>query len=149
MSIVLLRTLTRQSFIKFGNYRDYKVQDLLNQRLEREVISMYYNLGNISFTPDILEELGITGELVIAKPGSCRRELHPIFEKTGNQMTSQVFAGVYDKINADPEKKIQRIKEIAWANKNAKVGLKAREHGNRLGLSKGAIQYARMQRHDK
>ena len=65
----LLRTMTVKSIIGFGQYKSLTVQDLLNLQLYKELLSMYYQLEKINFTPDILEALHITGDRVIDKPG--------------------------------------------------------------------------------
>jgi len=68
---VNLRKLTRKSRLGFG-YRDIKhitIQDILIMNKHKELIKIYFGLGKINFTDDILEELGITEEMKINKPG--------------------------------------------------------------------------------
>lgn len=70
--IVKLRILTRKSIPGFGVMKDLTIQDMLNSCQEKVLFESYYRLGNISFSQDILDELGITGEYTIQKPGSLR-----------------------------------------------------------------------------
>ena len=68
---VNLRKLTRKSRLGFG-YRDIKhitIQDILIMNKHKELIKIYFGLGKINFTDDILEELGITEDMKIEKPG--------------------------------------------------------------------------------
>ena len=66
-----LRKLTRKSRLGFG-YRDIKhitIQDILIMNKHKELIKIYFGLGKINFTDDILEELGISEDMRIEKPG--------------------------------------------------------------------------------
>jgi hypothetical protein len=68
---VNLRKLTRKSRLGFG-YRDIKhitIQDILIMNKHKELIKIYFGLGKINFTDDILEELGISEDMRIKKPG--------------------------------------------------------------------------------
>ena len=68
---VNLRKLTRKSRLGFG-YRDIKhitIQDILIMNKHKELIKIYIGLGKINFTDDILEELGISEDMRIEKPG--------------------------------------------------------------------------------
>ena len=68
---VNLRKLTRKSRLGFG-YRDIKhitIQDILIMNKHKELIKLYFGLGKINFTDDILEELGISEDMRIEKPG--------------------------------------------------------------------------------
>ena len=68
---VNLRKLTRKSRLGFG-YRDIKditIQDIIIMNKHKELIKIYFGLGKINFTDDILDELGISEEMRIPKPG--------------------------------------------------------------------------------
>ena len=68
---VNLRKLTRKSRLGFG-YRDIKhitIQDIMIKNKHKELIKIYFGLGKINFTDDILEELGISEDMRIEKPG--------------------------------------------------------------------------------
>ena len=66
-----LRKLTRKSRLGFG-YREIKhitIQDILIMNKHKELIKIYFGLGKINFTDDILDELGISDDMKISKPG--------------------------------------------------------------------------------
>ena len=68
---VNLRKLTRKSRLGFG-YRDIKditIQDIMIMNKHKELIKIYFGLGKINFTDDILDELGISEDIRIPKPG--------------------------------------------------------------------------------
>jgi len=69
MDVIRLRTMTEKSVIGFGKYTDLRVQDLLNQRKTRDLRWIYYNCSLLTFMPNILEEIGVTEEHRIEKPG--------------------------------------------------------------------------------
>ena len=66
---IVLRTLARASVLDFGRHKDRTVQQLLDLKHYRAIRWYYYNCSMISFLPDILEEVGITEEWRIQKPG--------------------------------------------------------------------------------
>lgn len=66
------RKLTRKSRIGFGSYMDREVQNMIDAGKIIDLIQMYFNLSHITFFDDILEEMKVTGEWVIAKPGTNR-----------------------------------------------------------------------------
>ena len=68
---VNLRKLTRKSRLGFG-YREIKditIQDIMIMNKHKELIKIYFGLGKINFTDDILDELGISEDMRIEKPG--------------------------------------------------------------------------------
>jgi hypothetical protein len=68
---VNLRKLTRKSRLGFG-YRDIKhitIQDILIMNKHKELIKIYFGLGKINFIDEILDELGISDDMRIEKPG--------------------------------------------------------------------------------
>ena len=70
MSVVLLRTLTRKSKLGFGKHKNITVQQFLDENKPLKLISPYYKLTTINFTEDILDELNISPEWRVDKPGS-------------------------------------------------------------------------------
>jgi len=117
MDVVLLRTLARKSKFNFGRDRDLCVQDLLNTRQQFKLAMMYYTCSKISFQDDILEELRITGDLVIEKPSKNKsififwREKYIEHEKT--IWTNEQRMG-----QALKAKKTKTRKEIGYECKN-------------------------------
>jgi nitrogen regulatory protein PII-like uncharacterized protein len=67
--ILRLRTLTEKSKMGFGRFHDYTVGDILIMGKEDYLQWVYYNSDMISFMPQVLDKLGITGEFIIEKPG--------------------------------------------------------------------------------
>ena len=69
MDTINLRTMARKSVFSEGKHKDRSVQQLLDLRHTRYLRWVYFNLSKISFLPDILDEIGITEEWRIEKPG--------------------------------------------------------------------------------
>ena len=68
---VNLRKLTRKARLGFG-YKEIKnitIQDILIMNKHKELIKIYFGLDKITFMDDILDELGITEDMRIEKPG--------------------------------------------------------------------------------
>lgn len=66
---ILLRTLARKSVLDFGKYKDRSIQQVIDLKNIGVLRWYYYNCSMISFLPDILNEIGITEEWRIDKPG--------------------------------------------------------------------------------
>lgn len=67
MSVVLLRTVTKKSILGFGNYKDVTIQNMIDMRMERELLHIYYTCRNIDFCQELKDELCISGEREINK----------------------------------------------------------------------------------
>ena len=74
MDVLRLRILARKSVMGFGysDKRDLSIQQLLDIRSHSTLIKAYYGLDRISFSEDILDELKITKDLRIEKPGKIK-----------------------------------------------------------------------------
>jgi hypothetical protein len=68
--MVLKRTLTRKSTLGFGKHKDKTIQFMLDLRKHVDLLSVYYKITAIDFTPDILDELKVTEDLRIEKPST-------------------------------------------------------------------------------
>lgn len=68
----MLRTLTLKSQLKFGKMADFTVEEIIQIEHEDYLRWVYYNSSNITFMPEILQQLGLTQ--LIQKPG-INREL--------------------------------------------------------------------------
>lgn len=68
MDVIRLRTLTRKSKIGWGMYKDRTVQEMIGS-YKKQLAWLYYNVEWMTFTQDILDELGIKGKWCIEKPG--------------------------------------------------------------------------------
>lgn len=67
MDIVRLRTMAEKSTFDFGRYEGVSVGQVLG--LDKSYIAyVYYHYANISFLPEILEQVGITEDLRLNKP---------------------------------------------------------------------------------
>jgi len=75
--ITILRTLTHKSIIGFGrsDIRILAVQELIHLSRQYELVRMYYGLGKISFTEEVLNDIGIKPEWRIKKPGKDHEAL--------------------------------------------------------------------------
>ena len=88
--IPTLRILTRKTKLRFGRWKDYTVQDLLDLRKQKELISPYYKLTPINYTEDILIELKITKDYRIEKPGTDREMSNLITRTMSKFMTLNI-----------------------------------------------------------
>ena len=70
MDVTRLRTMARKSVFHFGKYKMYSVQQVLDLKAYKALRYYYYYCSNISFLPDILDEIGIPEKYRIAKPGT-------------------------------------------------------------------------------
>lgn len=92
---ILLRTMARKSVFDFGKFKDRTVQQCIDLKNHRMLRWYYYNCSMISFLPDILEEVGITDEWRIAKPGKDPdkgKELDAIKDRNSTAYRKAVFA---------------------------------------------------------
>lgn len=71
---VNLRKLTRKSRLGFGykEIKEIRIQDILIMNKHKELIKIYFGLDKITFMDDILDELGISEEMRIEKPGKIK-----------------------------------------------------------------------------
>ena len=94
MTSVLLRTLTRKS--RFGVWnRVGTVQNELECGGKRQLVAAYFKLTTINYVDDVLDELGITSEWRIEKPGA-NKDLYYKFLKANNwsrELTSKKRRG--------------------------------------------------------
>jgi hypothetical protein len=65
-----LRKLTRKSILGFGKYQDISVQQCLDLRHHRYLRWVYFNMSQIDFFDDILEEIGCI-DYKIVKPSKA------------------------------------------------------------------------------
>ena len=66
---IYLRILTKKSKIGMGEYSNLEIQYFLEKREHEYLRRTYFNQERISFTEEILNELGIIKEYKIKKPG--------------------------------------------------------------------------------
>ena len=73
--VTLLRKLTEKSILKFGQYADVPICNLLELKRYSYLRWVYFNSSNITFFENILLEIGIPEEFFIQKPG-VNNEFH-------------------------------------------------------------------------
>jgi hypothetical protein len=107
---ITLRTLTEKSVLGFGyeSTRDLRIRDIITLGKSSQLIRAYYGLGKITFTDELLDELLITKDLRIDKPGKL-----PLKER--NEAVSKVMDVKYRDISENQRmgmaaKKKARIK---------------------------------------
>lgn len=137
MDVIRLRTMARKSVFEGGSCDNCSVQQMLNLKAWKTLRWIYYNCSNISFLPDILDEIGITDEWRIAKPGTDKEkgiELDKKFQERFNRKLAIISED-------DPKKAIgiykraeKRSKSIARAH-----ACQFRSHDRSI-FNKGAMQ---------
>jgi hypothetical protein len=129
--MVLKRILTRKSILGFGNYdvRDLSIQMLLDLRKYNVLICAYYNLGKIGFTDDILDELGITPEYRIEKPGKSEEKRILFFSNRLDKMTDKEKLIYFSTSKIDKQHRNRRAQK-SYVGKRAEH-LRAKNHGNK------------------
>ena len=71
MDRLLLRTLAKKSILGFGKYADMTIKNLLDLNRTTYLRWIYYNMDMISFSNEILEEIKISDDFKIQKPGKA------------------------------------------------------------------------------
>ena len=129
--MILKRILTRKSILGFGNYdvRDLSIQMLLDLRKYNVLICAYYNLDKIGFTDDILDELGITPEYRIEKPGKSEEKRILFFSERLDKMTDKEKLIYYSTSKIDKQHRNRRAQK-SYVGKRAEH-LRAKNHGNK------------------
>lgn len=116
--ITLLRTLTKKSKFGFGEYPDKTVQDLLNIKNYSYISWIYYNMSNITFTDDILDEIKIFDDRRIMKPGK-KPELHCNNLLGSRTLKKYKLDSHYKKESKTSKKLYTKQREKIWFNKAA------------------------------
>ena len=120
--IVTLRKLTEKSTLKFGQYHDIPIYNLLDLQRNTYLRWVYYNSSNITFMDNILFKIGILENELINKPGK-NTEMYDL-------VTNRIRSKMSDKLI----KKTDKIRE-----KNFKAQL-VQEHKNEgILFSKSAL----------
>ena len=88
MATTLLRTLTRKSKLNVWNLNG-TVQDLFDRKKQIQLLGAYYKLTTINYTDDILDELGITPEWRIEKPGANEELYYKFLDENGYKKRSR------------------------------------------------------------
>ena len=133
--VTLLRKLTRKSTLKFGQYSDLSVQDIINIKKNKYLRWVYFNCSNIDFFEDVLDEIKIPLEFRIPKP-SKNPELHFelnkfIFDSCSEEF-QQIILKKTKKIAKKTVKAISICKIKQHENKYKKDYLRRKNQGNNL-----------------
>lgn len=72
------RILTYKSKLGFGKWRDFTIEQLLKLGKLDVLIPPYYKLSSITYTEEILIQLGISEQYRIGKP-SINKEMYSKF----------------------------------------------------------------------
>jgi len=128
MATTLLRKLSRKSQLKFGSMADMTVQMAIDLGLRErtKLVWYYYNSSNITYMDDILEELRITEELRIEKPGKYSRVFNVWKAKS---LTDNERMGIASANNARL-KRINTFGNRLSGPNFSKNGLRRRNHGH-------------------
>lgn len=133
---VRLRVLTRKSILGFGysDVRDLSVQQLLDLKKYKVLISSYYGLDKIDFQDDILNELLITEEFRLVKPSKVDRS---VLNSTVSESLKRLYDSMDDKHRmgaSSHAKKMSRIKSLKTDRVNntrfSKDNLMNKNHGH-------------------
>lgn len=85
--ITLLRKLTEKSTLKFGQYHDVPIYNLLDLNRNTYLRWVYYNSSNITFMDNILMKIGILENEFINKPGKTPELYDIVTERIRKNMT--------------------------------------------------------------
>jgi hypothetical protein len=91
--IPTLRILTRKTKLRFGKWKDYTIQELIDLNKHRVLIDAYYKLTSINYIEDILIELRITENYRIEKPSSNKEVYYRFLNENGYQLDKTLGIG--------------------------------------------------------
>jgi Rps23 Pro-64 3,4-dihydroxylase Tpa1-like proline 4-hydroxylase len=133
--VTLLRKLTRKSIMKFGQYSDLQVQNLLDLQRYKYLRWVYFNCSNISFVDDILDEIRIPLNFRIVKP-SKNPDLYLKLQEETFESYSDKVKEIYLEKQEKLRKKITKGKAITKMKQNEncykKDYLRRKNQGNKL-----------------
>jgi len=110
MDVVLFRKLTRKSILKFGEYKDVSVQQIINLGRMPYLRWIYYNIATITFTDDVLEDIFIHEEDRIPKPGTSSELHHIINKRYADKM------GLYLTKSVESKRKRRKLQKLIQTN---------------------------------
>lgn len=128
--MVIKRILTRKSIIGFGHpdYRELSVQMILDLDKPNFLINAYFNLGKIGFTDDILDELNITSEYRIEKPGKSYKLREQFYKERLDTMSDHERICYYEKHDKARRHRLGRAEKSDIGKRHEY--LRAKNHGN-------------------
>ena len=113
-----MRTLTEKSLFKIGKHRDLTVDFMLKEGRNKraELVSAYYKLTTINYIDSILDELKITEEWRIEKPGKDKQKGLKFLKK------------FYPKDKSEKNSVLEKMR-YSGSNKSTKSQLQSKNHG--------------------
>lgn len=137
MDSVLMRTMTEKSIIGFGyeDVRDLSVGQMIAMRKVSDLIRMYYGLDKINFVEDILDQIGITKEIRILKPGKIPSQERGIYIKKAldnyysNKSETEVMADAARKKGNRSKRSKAGLSHVNKLNSN--YSLTRKNHGHK------------------
>jgi len=103
--ITLLRKLTEKSTLKFGQYHDVPIYNLLDLNRNTYLRWVYYNSSNITFMDNILFKIGILENEFIQKPGK------------NPEMYELVTERIRENMHFKSKKRLDKLKRISIEKK--------------------------------
>jgi len=117
--MILLRKMTEKSTMNFGKYSELTVRQVIDINTSYIVWS-YYNSSKITFVDELLDEINISAEHRIEKPGTCAETHQLHLERIWS--TRRLLK------DATPQENMQRkIKKASYKDANYK---RVRSHNN-------------------
>jgi len=137
MEVILLRTLTERSLMKFGRHAELTVMELLALQRTRYLRWVYFNCSKITFTEEILCKIKISDEYRIEKPGVNRdyadalnnRLMQKLLKMSNDSGSVQVYCKIKGHAKKDYKQGLGR-KYFSEKHKWTKGSLQARNHGH-------------------
>jgi hypothetical protein len=126
--VVLLRKLTEKSTLKFGQYHNVPLYNLLDLNRYTYLRWVYYNSSNITFMENILLRIGILESEFIEKPGKNPDLFENVKVRIRSKMT---YKGIkhLEKLtkigNYNREKESRRIDKLNFSS----INLRNTNHG--------------------
>jgi len=129
--MILKRILTRKSILGFGysDVRDLSVQMLIDSGRQNVLINSYFNLEKIGFIEDVLDELGITEEYRIEKPGKNMQLGKEFFQNRWSNMSDQEKMVAFNKQKTASKHNLGRRNSRSIGQRG--LFLQAKNHGKR------------------
>lgn len=122
-----LRKLTRKSFLNFGKYADWTVQNIIDKEKKGYLRWVYYNCSKIDFSEDVLQEIFKYDFIRLNKPDKKPEYLDAYNEKI-KENTSEIGLKI-----------IQRKTDHRF-NKEQKAKLCQSTRRERIYYSKASMQ---------
>jgi hypothetical protein len=119
--VTLLRKLTEKSILKFGQYADVPICNLLELKKYSYLRWIYFNSSNITFFDNILFEIGIPEDFFIEKPG-VNSEFHKILTEQKREnlhfKTKKHLNKVFKYAKKNKQNQLKNLDRINYSKSN-------------------------------